>query len=164
MRWTAWGHEEEGAPLAKALLGRMGIKHSISVEVEPLVANHLITSHLREISARAIRRLAMRLAPANIQKLTWLIEADHSGRPPLPGGLPDGARKIFEMAQQQAVDEQPQAPWILGRHVLPYFDGRPGKHIGEVVRAASEAQADGEFSNEPDALVWLERYISHSRN
>ena len=68
------------------------------------------------------------------------------------------------MAQQQAVDEQPQAPWILGRHVLPYFDGRPGKHIGEVVRAASEAQADGEFSNEPDALVWLERYISHSRN
>ena len=59
----------------------------------------------------------------------------------------------------QAVEEKPQAPLILGRHVLPYFENRPGKHIGEVTAAAIEAQADGAFSTEEEALEWLERYL-----
>jgi hypothetical protein len=52
---------------------------------------------------------------------------------------------------------------ILGRHVLPYFDDRPGKHIGEVTRAAYEAQADGAFSNEEEARRWLEEYMAGQR-
>ena len=64
-----------------------------------------------------------------------------------------------ESLAAQAVQEGPQAPLILGRHVLPYFEGRPGTHIGEVARAAYEAQADGEFSTEAEALQWLERHM-----
>jgi len=101
----------------------------------------------------------MRLAPATIAQLLRVIEADYSGRPPLPQGLPEGAARIKEIAEAQAVKEGPQAPLILGRHVLPYFEGRPGVHIGEVTRAAYEAQADGEFSNEAEALAWLDRYL-----
>ena len=101
----------------------------------------------------------MRLAPASIVQLLRLIEADHSGRPPLPPGLPEGAARIREMAVAQAVEHEPQPPFILGRHVLPYFDNRPGKHIGEVTAAALEAQADGAFSTQEEALEWLERYI-----
>ena len=33
----------------------------------------------------------------------WLIEADYSAHPPLPGGLPDGARRIRDMAEARAV-------------------------------------------------------------
>ena len=40
----------------------------------------------------------------------------------------------------------------MGRHVLPYFENKPGKHIGEVTRAAYEAQSDGAFSSEEEAL------------
>ena len=63
------------------------------------------------------------------------------------------------MAREQAVERMPQPALILGRHVLPYFDNRPGKHIGEIVDAAYEAQLDGAFSTEEEALRWLEEYV-----
>lgn len=147
--------------MARAFLDRIGIKSAIVDRVVPMVENHLASSSIgREATPRAVRRLAMRLAPATITDLLRLIEADHSGRPPLPIGLPEGAVRIREMAQAQAVDRGPQAPLILGRHVLPYFDGQPGRHIGEVTAAAYEAQADGAFSNQQEALEWLERHMA----
>lgn len=160
LRWTAYGHEAAGGPMARAFLERIGIKNSIVEQVVPLVENHLAHSHIgMEVSARAVRRLAMRLAPASIHQLVRLIEADASGCPPKPPGLPASAARILEVAEAEAVKEKPQTPLILGRHVLPYFEGRPGKHIGEVTRAAYEAQLDGAFSSEEEALAWLENYL-----
>ncbi len=161
MRWTSWGHEADGGPMARGFLERIGIKSAIVDRVVRMVENHLASSSIgREVTPRAVRRLAMRLAPATIADLVRLIEADYSGRPPLPTGLPEGAMRIREMAEAQAVHHGPQAPLILGRHVMPYFADQPGKHIGEVTAAAYEAQADGAFSNHEEALQWLERYMS----
>jgi len=106
-----------------------------------------------------VRRLAMRISPASIVQLVRLIDADASGRPPRPKGLPDGARRLLEAARTQAVADKPQPPLILGRHVMPYFENRPGKHIGQVTQAAYEAQADGLFSTEEEALKWLNGYL-----
>jgi tRNA nucleotidyltransferase (CCA-adding enzyme) len=161
MRWTSWGHEAEGGPMARAFLERIGIKSAITDRVVPMVENHLASSSIgRDATPRAVRRLAMRLAPATITDLLRLVEADHSGRPPLPMGLPEGAIRIRKMAEEQAVHHGPQPPLILGRHVMPYFEDKPGKHIGEVTAAAYEAQADGAFSNQEEALQWLERYMT----
>jgi tRNA nucleotidyltransferase (CCA-adding enzyme) len=161
MRWTSWGHEADGGPMARAFLERIGIKSAIVDRIVPMVENHLASSSIgREVTPRAVRRLAMRLAPATIADLLRLIEADHSGRPPLPGGLPEGALRIREMAEAQAVHHGPQPALILGRHVMPYFDDRAGKHIGEVTAAAYEAQADGAFSDLDEALKWLESYMA----
>jgi tRNA nucleotidyltransferase (CCA-adding enzyme) len=160
MRWTAFGHEPAGGPLARTFIERIGIKNAIVDQVVPLVENHLAHSSLgAEITPRNVRRLAMRLAPASIAQLVRLMEADYSGRPPLPAGLPEGARRIREAAAADSVDLKPPAPLILGRHVLPYFADRPGKQIGEVTRAAYEAQADGIFSTEAEALAWLQRFV-----
>jgi tRNA nucleotidyltransferase (CCA-adding enzyme) len=161
LRWTAHGHEAAGGPLARAFLERIGIKPAIVQQVVPLVENHLAHSSLRnDVTPRTVRRLALRLAPANIEQLIRLIEADHSGRPPLPAGLPESAVRIRGMAAAQAVATKPQSALILGRHVLPYFDNRPGPHIGEVTRAAYEAQTDGAFSNEQEAMKWLENFMA----
>jgi len=161
LRWTSWGHEADGGPMARGFLERIGIKGSIVERVVPMVENHLASSSIgRDVTPRAVRRLAMRLAPATIADLVRLIEADYSGRPPLPVGLPEGAMRIREMAEAQEVHHGPQPPLILGRHVLPYFDDRPGKHIGEVTSAAYEAQADGVFSNLDEALQWLENHMA----
>jgi len=160
-RWTAHGHEAAGGPIARGFLERIGIKPAIVDQVVPLIENHLAHSSLRhDVTPRAIRRLALRLAPANITQLIRLIEADHSGRSPLPAGLPESAERIREMAAAQAVAEKPQGPLILGRHVLPYFDNRPGPHIGEITRAAYEAQTDGVFSDEEEALKWLRDFMT----
>ena len=159
-RWTSWGHEAAGGPMARSFLERIGIKSAIVDQVVPIVEHHLASSSIgRDPSPRAVRRLAMHLAPASISQLLLVIEADHSGRAPLPPGLPEGAMRIRDMAVAQAVEHEPQPPFILGRHVLPYFENRPGKHIGEVTAAALEAQADGAFSTQEEALEWLERHI-----
>lgn len=162
MRWSSWGHEPEGGPMARGFLRRIHIKESIVEQVVPLVENHLAHSTMARgpVTPRAVRRLAMRLAPASIEQLVQLIEADHSGRPPLPPGLPDGALRIRQAAREQLVEQGPQAPLVLGRHVMPYFGNVSGKHIGEVTTAAYEAQADGEFSDEPGAQQWLAEYIA----
>lgn len=160
-RWTAHGHEAAGGPLARAFLERIGIKPAIVEQVVPLVENHLAHSSLRnDVTPRTVRRLALRLAPANITQLIRLIEADHSGRPPLPAGLPDSAIRIRDMAAAQAVETKPQRALILGRHVLPYFDNRSGSHIGDITRAAYEAQTDGVFSTEEEALQWLSDHMN----
>jgi tRNA nucleotidyltransferase (CCA-adding enzyme) len=161
LRWTAYGHEAAAGPAARGFLERIGIKNAIVDQGVPLVEHHLAhTSIGLEVTPRAVRRLAMRLAPASITQLLRLIEADASGRPPRPPGLPDSAARIRDVAAAQEVAEKPQVPLILGRHVLPYFNNQPGKHIGDVTRAAYEAQADGAFSNEAEALQWLLRYLS----
>ncbi len=161
LRWTAYGHEPAGGPLARQFLERIGIKSAIVDQVVPLVENHLAHSSIgADVTPRTVRRLAVRLAPASIGQLVHLIEADASGRPPRPPGLPEAAARIRDMANAQSVDHQPQAPLILGRHVLPYFENRPGKHIGEVTDAAYEAQADGVFSTGDEALKWLQGYMA----
>lgn len=161
LRLTAHGHEAAGGPLARAFLERIGIKPAIVEQVVPLVENHLAHSSLRnDVTPRTVRRLALRLAPANITQLIRLIEADHSGRPPLPAGLPESAERIRDMAAAQAVATKPQSALILGRHVLPYFENRPGPHIGEITRAAYEAQTDGAFSTEEESQQWLKHFMT----
>jgi tRNA nucleotidyltransferase (CCA-adding enzyme) len=164
-RWTSWGHEPAGGPMARGFLERVGIKSAIIDQVVPLVENHLAHHSIgRDITPRAVRRLAMRLAPASIAQLVRLIEADASGRPPLEPGLPPAAARILAAAQAQAVASRPQPPLILGRHVLRYFDNRPGVHIGEITHAAYEAQADGAFSTTAEAARWLEQYMKERVN
>ena len=163
MRWSAWGHEEAGGPAARNFLSRIGIKVAIIDRVEKLVTDHMSHTSIKDVTSRVVRRLARRLHPATIADLVRLIEADASGRPPLPAGLPERAQRIREVAEAEAVHRGPQPPLILGRHVLPYFNGEPGKQIGEVTRAAYDAQMDGAFSNETEALEWLERHMSQQQ-
>lgn len=165
VRWTSWGHEPAGGPMARTFLERIGIKASIVDQVVKLVESHLAHHSIgREVTPRAVRRLAMRLAPASIAQLVRLIEADASGRPPLEPGIPPAAQRLLAAAESEAVDARPQPPLILGRHVLPYFNDRPGVHIGEVTTAAYEAQADGAFSTEAEALRWLDNHIAQRAN
>jgi tRNA nucleotidyltransferase (CCA-adding enzyme) len=165
LRWTSWGHESQGGPMARAFLGRIGIKSSIVEQVAPMVESHLAHHSIgKDITARAVRRLAMRIAPASVEQLIRVIEADASGCPPKEPGLPPDAAKLLEAARAESVQERPPAPLILGRHVLPYFDGTPGRHIGEVTRAAYEAQLDGAFSTEDSAAEWLVKYFANARD
>ena len=120
MRWTAYGHQKVGGPLAKTYLAGLGIKAEIVERVVPLVENHLAHMAFADagIQPRVIRRLAARLAPANVKQLTWLIEADYSGRPPLPGGLPGEAARMRDFAASQQVECSAAA----GTHFRPARD------------------------------------------
>ena len=110
---------------------------------------------------RSIRKLALRLHPATIKMLTYVLEADKKGRKREYNEtkLQDFIRLAEEV---KVIDEAPK-PIIMGRHIMdpelmkqhnltPY---EAGKKLGYVLKEAFEAQLEGEFSSLEGALEWI---------
>lgn len=144
-RWRSRGHCEAGVPLAEQFLESIGAPKWVAEKVKPLVAEHL--THVRdEHTARGVRRLALRLQPANIQELVWLIEADMGGRPPLPKGLPQQAVDMQAMADRLNIQFDMPKPIVMGRHLIAQ-GMKPGVEMGKLLKLLFEAQLNGEFDD-----------------
>lgn len=163
MRWTSHGHEEAGGPMAEELLKSMGVDREIISRVVPLVKNHLQHIHYKKDSNKIapVRQLADRIRPATLNELLYLIEADHSGRPPLPKGLPEEAKKLRELAERDQILHNAPEKIVNGRDVLPFFGGKPGVHVGEAVEAAYKAQLEGRINNVEEGKAWLSQYLKN---
>lgn len=158
-RWRSPGHAEAGISLSRRFLERIGCLERIIERVLPLVAEHMVCTTVSEINDRMVRRLAVRLGKATIRELLLILEADHSGRPPLPGGLPPPAKGIIEIAKRLAVEAEKPKPIIGGRHLLDR-GYTPGPFFGKVIGQCYEAQLDGRFSDEDDAVWFLEAVLA----
>ena len=86
--------------------------------------------------------------------LARLVEADASGRPPLPQQLPAAMRDMLKVADELTLSEHGPRPLLLGRHLLA-AGMAPGPQMGTLLRAAYEAQLDGTFETVEDGLTWL---------
>ncbi len=146
------GHEELGGGLARSFLERIDAPNVYRERVPPLVMNHL--AHLQTLNARAVRRLARRLAPEIIDHLCVVIAADQFGRPPRPQVLSPAVISLREIARDLAVQAAAPKPILLGRHLIE-LGLRPGREFGSVLAAAFEAQLDGAFADLDGAYAWL---------
>jgi tRNA nucleotidyltransferase (CCA-adding enzyme) len=146
------GHEEAGGPVAEKFLERIHAPLAIRERVIPLVTNHL--AHLNAVTDRSVRRLAKRLEPETIAGLCLVIEADHSGRPPKPPGLPKNAQELLARANELKLESSGPKPLLQGRDLIA--QGMvPGPQFGELLAAAFEAQLEGQFTDHAGALAWL---------
>ena len=146
------GHDIAGGEPTERFLRGIGIQQSLIERVRPLVENHM--AHLQQGGGPTmVRRLARRVAPDNIQGLSLVMIADHSGRPPLPREVPEGTTRLLEMAHELAVQDAAPKPILMGRHLLE-LGLRPGPEIGLIVKEAYERQLDGEFDTVEGALAW----------
>lgn len=154
-RWRAKGHCEQGADIAESFLNRIGAPKWLIEQVKPLVVAHLVHAN-GQPTARAVKRLAMRLHPSSISMLSRLIESDHSGRSPLPKGNPflpwlDAAEKLGLQL------EQPQ-PILRGRDLIQ-LGVKPGKTMGFILDKAFDAQLDGVFDSVDGAISWYKSHL-----
>lgn len=153
------GHEAAGVPLAESFLQSIGCPQGIIDQVKPLVANHLI--HINpDMNARIVRRLAVRLEPSNIYMLSLLIEADASGRPPLPKGMPAGAARMLALSATLKVSEAKPKGILSGKHLLAK-GLQPGPVFGIILREAYQLELDGVIANEAEAESWLEKRLDN---
>jgi len=152
-RWRARGHCEAGVEPARRFLERIGAPAAVIVEVLPLISDHLVHAGVKDPSDKAIRRLANRIAPASIEALGRVVEADHSGRPPLPVGNPLSVW-VERAASLNVCDSKPEAI-LKGRHLIE-MGIQPGKQMGDVLKRAFEAQLDGVFDDVESAKKWCE--------
>ena len=160
LRWTSPGHEKAGGPLAETFLRRIGAPLQLIDWVRPLVVHHLAHQHGQaEFTDSAVRRLARKLAPATIDELCVVMNADRLGRPPLVS--PDTESRIhalFERAHALAVQDTAPRPLILGRHLVE-LGLQPGPQFKPILDAAFEAQIDGAFADEAGGRAWLEEQL-----
>lgn len=150
-RLRSHGHAQAGGQPTRALLKRMGAPQTLISTVLPLVHEHM-GHYGTQPTPRTIRRLAARLAPATIAQWAQLVEADHSGRPPLAAHNP--AEPFSTLARVIDVIDGPPAPILSGRDLID-AGYAPGPALGGTLRQAYTAQIDGAFETADEGLHWL---------
>ena len=160
-RITSHGHEEKGGPKAKAFLQSIGAPKHIIDKVVPLVQFHLSHIHHSNTPKQEafVKSLAEKIHPANIRMLELLIEADHSGRPPLTKELPQEARMMSDLAKQHNVYEGKHPDLLQGRDIMPYLDNKGGPIVGEILKEHRNLilRHDPDMQSRESALAWLDR-------
>jgi tRNA nucleotidyltransferase (CCA-adding enzyme) len=161
-RWVAPEHAERGRTLAGEFLAAMRAPGRVAEWVLPLVVEHMAMlgySRDQAPSARVVRRLASRLAPATFRLWSAVCESDSSGRPPRPKGNPVAA--WVAVADQLALHDDKPQPLLLGRHLIP-LGYPPGVGMGAILRSAFEAQLDGEIRSVAEGLEWVQAHHPNS--
>lgn len=154
------GHAEAGIEIAARFFARCGIAGSpVAERAIAMTAEHM--SHTGEISPRTVRRIAARIARhgATIGDIARIIEADASGRPPIPAGMPEGGRRMIEIAASMAIVDAAPVAIIMGRHCIAARIA-PGPRMGRIVKAAFEAQIDGAFEDEAGGIAWIAEHAA----
>ncbi len=158
-RWISPGHDKESGLLAEIFLEKIGAPKSFAHYVRPLVENHMyhIQGHATPKPA-TIRRLAGRLAPASIEDLALLMTADIRGRGSDEECPHPVVAALLESARQIQVEKKPPRRLILGRHLIERgFE--PGPHFTPILEELFEAQLEGQFTDEKEAMEYLDNYI-----
>lgn len=157
-RWRSPGHGGVGVPLLNDFLTRIGCPQSIIERAGPLVKHHL--DYINGAARKTVRKLAANLVPATIEQLLWLIEADHSGRPPLPKQLPELAQDVARVAAELAIQASKPAKILTGHMLIQHKLVEPGPAMGKLLAHAYEQQLEGAFDNPDDALAWARNYLN----
>lgn len=158
-RWISPGHDKESAHLAERFLDSIAAPKVFAQYVRPLVENHMFHIHSVEtLKPNTIRRLAARLAPASIEDLAILMTADVRGREPGDDRSHPMVEAVLRDARQFQVEKKPPRPYILGRHLIERgFE--PGPGFRPILDELFEAQLEGEFTNQREALAFLDEFL-----
>ena len=150
-------HETVGVDLAKKFLESIGAPKWVDTITLPMIREHMFRRgrNPETISKRAIRRLAVRLEPATIHQLGVLIEADTMSR---AGNIGPFVTNMLNVANEINVEDSAPEKVLKGEHLIKK-GLTPGPLFGVILKAAYEAQLDGEFQTEWGALGWLEQYL-----
>ena len=142
-RIRSLGHDEEGAEPTLSFLRRLTNEERLLTEVPPLVRLHMRPFAMWKDKSTdgAIHRLAATVV--RIDRLIRVAAADDEGRPPYPSE-PEPLRWLAEQAERLRVADAAPKPIVQGRDLIA-LGMKPGVEFGRILKAAYEAQLDGQF-------------------
>lgn len=150
-RITSRDHAAVGADKVPALCRRWGVPAQMAKDVEVLVREHMSEAQ----TDTAVRRLTNRLSPVSFEDWLRLVEADNSGRPPLPQGLPWHAITAKEIAERLRVTQEQPKSLLSGDEIMLLRKLRPSKKVGEIKAALFAAQLDGAVIDRDAAITFV---------
>jgi tRNA nucleotidyltransferase (CCA-adding enzyme) len=161
-RLRSRSHEEAGVAPAETFLNRLNIHtldgYDVRGQVIALVREHLKPGEFfkkrEEVGDGAFRRLARK---CELDLLYRVAKADSLGRNaawvPREKWYDSQAQEWFiERARELAVEQQPPAPILLGRHLLD-MGLSPGPRVGQITKAVYEMQLDGRIRTLDDGIL-----------
>jgi tRNA nucleotidyltransferase (CCA-adding enzyme) len=144
-------HDQKGVAFAENFLYRINAPQWLINHVKPLVSEHM--AYINCGTEKAVRKLAIRLEPSNIEMLLRLIECDASGRPPKAKGLPEKAKEMWRLANTEQVVQFKPKRILYGKH-LQGLNFVPGPIFGEIIARCYEMQVNGLIKNLDEAREW----------
>ena len=151
-------HSQEGVRIAQGFLDSIGAWPRIVETVLPLVREHMFPLFASNVSMAGVRRLSNRLHPATIAQLLRVVEADCKGSLS-EEDVPEGARRLGALSEQLDLQSKSPVPILMGRHLIEHLGMKPGPHFGPILKAAFQAQLDGEFATVEEAVAWARDYV-----
>lgn len=162
------GHEEEGEAPARVFLKTVGVNRDATEKIVGIVKDHLkptkyyLDDHKEglSISDGAIRKLAARIAPATMNELLLVAEADYFGRGQWRHGE---AREyperpwLLERAAKLDVLVGPAPHAITGQELID-FGMVPGPKLGELIREADRLR-DDEGKTKEEIEEWIKNEL-----
>ncbi len=165
-RIRAHAHEEAGEAPTRSFLTRIGAPPAIIEAVIPVVMNHLKPFHFGRDKAApsAIRRLAVKVP---LVRLCRCARADFLGRTTAEALATTDSREIpetkwlLEKASTLKVKDAAPTGYLMGRHLLA-LGMKPGKAMGDFLKAAFEDQMEGVIVDEESAIAWAKAKMAVS--
>jgi tRNA nucleotidyltransferase (CCA-adding enzyme) len=148
----AHGHADAGVPVAKAFLESIGAPVDVIEVVLPLVREHMVRD-CAKLTPAAIRRLAVRLAPATIDMLAELIEADGG-----PNSKKDADDLVLAAHALNVASAAPK-PLVMGRHLIE-LGMRPGPRMGALLRELFDDQISGAFTTVEEGIEIAKKRVA----
>lgn len=157
-----YGHEPEGASMARERLTALRFSRAAAERVATVVRAHLRPGHLarsaEELSRRAAYRFFRATGDAGVE-VALLSLADHIsllGPGPLPESWPRrlAVTEVLLRHYFEQTEEVVAPPPLIGGHDLMDELGlAPGPALGRLLEAVREAQAAGEIRTREEALT-----------
>lgn len=157
--WRSPQHDKIGVVIAEKFLYRIGCLDRIIQRVLPLVSEHMICYGSTVMTEKLVRKLSYKLGKASIRELLMLIEADHSARPPLIGGLPLKAEDLMAISKELKLENSKSVCFITGKDLISRGH-KPGPLFKRVLERCLNAQLEGIFYDRQTALTYLDVALS----
>lgn len=152
------GHEHTGRPIAKRFLRSIGADAETVKQVGTIVKAHM--HHTQPVQRSTARKLVKLLEEGGTTLKLWghVAEADTGGR---GTASTSGISKQWNAAWDDVVahDTVPKKGIIHGG-VLSEMGLKSGLQFAIIVKAAKEAQENGEFTELDGAKAWVNEYIA----
>lgn len=158
--WRSPAHDVAGEAPTRSFMKIIGRSPEGQKSADDLTERvvKMVIHHMRHIgivpNASSVRRIARDISIAD---MAAVVEADHSARPPLTGGMPANMQAIVDMAKAQAVFDAQPKPILMGRDLID-MGMKPNKQFGIILSAAFDAQIDGSFSDLDGAKAWVNSF------
>lgn len=158
----SYNHHVVGEEIALHFLEKLRRGKKVIQTVLPLIREHLFLTFAPEPGDKALRRLAVRLKPATIRLLAYVIESDLRG---MHAGIEriERCESLLDRAAELELAESMPEPLLTGKMLIAK-GYEPGPSFGDILDTAYDAQLNGEFDSVEGANSWLDIYMAGNAN